>query len=149
MVDSFTVDKLKRLQHMNCSQRERIDSFLEIISTDVNAKQIMMNIGLVDMDLLRTPEYSRMSGYELAQAAMRDIKIQTTMTDAVNIQVFGYNKLITPADLDNWIDEVSETTRLEKMLSDRKKSQMIGDDEIEREVKEKEMALDGVEDFYK
>jgi hypothetical protein len=148
MAVSFTADQLKRLQNMNCSQREKLDSFLEIISTDVNAKQIMMNIGLIDMDLLRTPEYSRMSGYELAQAAMQDIRIQTPMTDTVNIQLFGYSRMITPADLDNWIDEVSETDRLEKMLSDRKRSQ-LNDKEIEREVKEKEMALDGVEDFYK
>lgn len=132
----FLRDLKNNTYHFNI--RQRMKMLLVVIGEHPDSMSLIQNMGIIDPDRIKVLCQKGANGYVLAQALMDSIEISTPNSDELSLKTFGYIKPITPAELDNYIDEVIE--RLENQ-----KQYLKNETEVERI--NQEIALDELEQF--
>ena len=120
------------------NDRQRFQMLMMIIGEHPDSMSLIQNMGIIDLDRIKVLCQKGANGYVIAQALMDSIEISTPNGDELSLKAFGYIKPITPAELDNYIDEVIE--RLENQ-----KQYLKNETEVERI--NQEIALDELEQF--
>lgn len=132
----FLRDLKNNIYHFNI--RQRMKMLLVVIGEHPDSMSLIQNMGIIDPDRIKVLCQKDANGYVIAQALMDSIEISTPNSDELSLKAFGYIKPITPAELDNYIDEVIE--RLENQ-----KQYLKNETEVERI--NQEIALDELEQF--
>ena len=142
--------KLQKLRESDYTLEEKFNFFLDVVGFTPNAKQILANIELVDPDMLRSPMFNTLTASQVVEKVKKQVQIKTVSSSMISVQVFGYDKLITPKDMDNWIDQVANNVQIQRGIELREKQlkEPVQDIEQRKINREQEIALDEMEEFY-
>lgn len=132
----FLRDIRNNIYQMN--NQQRLQMMLIAISEHPDSLSLIRNLDIIDPDLLNQLIMNGANGYAVAQSMLNQIEIKTPNSDDLSMAVFGYVKTITPAELDDYIDEVYG--RIESQ-------QIYSKDLEEARYQEQEIALDELEEF--
>lgn len=129
-----------RNNYYSLSSRQNFQIFLSVISEHPDSLSLLYNLKLLDMDLMNECIRKGITGYDLAQLLLNSIEIKTPNSDELSLSLFGYIKTITPAELNEYIDEV--VTMLNEQIP-------YMEYQDKATVIEQEMTMDEIETFTK
>lgn len=133
------LNKLKR-NYYSLSLRQRFHIFLSVISEHPDSLSLLYNFHLLDIDLMNECIRKGITGYEITQLLLNCIEIKTLNSDELSLSLFGYIKIITPAELNDYIDEV--VTMLSEQIP-------YNEYQDKATIIEQEMTMDEIETFTK
>lgn len=129
-----------RSNYYSLSSRQNFQIFLSVISEHPDSLSLLYNLKLLDMDLMNECIRKGITGYDIVQLLLNSIEIKTPNSDELSLSLFGYVKTITPAELNEYIDEV--VTMLNEQIP-------YIDYQDKATVIEQEMTMDEIETFTK
>lgn len=129
-----------RNNYYDLSSRQKFQFFLFVISEHPDSLSLLYNLQLLDQDLMNECIRKGITGYALAQLLLNSIEIKTPNSDELSLSLFGYIKTITPAELNEYIDEV--VTMLNEQIP-------YMEYQDKATVIEQEMTMDEIETFTK
>lgn len=129
-----------KINYYDMTLKQRTFIFFQIISEHPDSLSILYNMNLIDKDFITVCIQKGLTGYSLSQALINSIEIKTTSSDELSLTLFGYIRTITPAELNDYIDDVvTSITEQIQYLEYQNKGVTI----------EQELALDEIEEFTK
>lgn len=129
-----------KINYYDMTLKQRTFIFFQIISEHPDSLSILYNMNLIDKDFITACIQKGLTGYSLSQALIDSIEIKTTSSDELSLTLFGYIRTITPAELNDYIDDVvTSITEQIQYLEYQNKGVTI----------EQELALDEIEEFTK
>ena len=129
-----------RINCYSLSSKQRFQIFLSVISEHPDSLSLLYNLQLLDLDLMNECIRKGITGYDIVQLLLNSIEIKTPNSDELSLSLFGYVKTITPAELNEYIDEV--VTILNEQIP-------YMEYQDKATVIEQEMTMDEIETFTK
>lgn len=128
------------------SSQKAFTELLEIVQMHPDAMSILGDMKLIDKEHMLALRAKGCTGYALTKAIMNQIEIRTSNSTELSIKMFGYNRMITPSSINNYIDIVATRIQQQKEYTEllNKKSSKEYDDMLQEE----ELTLDELEEFY-
>ncbi|MDQ0361586.1 hypothetical protein [Breznakia pachnodae] len=126
--------------------KEVLQNLIRIIGTHPDAISIFGDMRWINTNQMQRLRENGVSGWGLAQTVLKQMEIRTTNSMELSIKMFGYNKPITPADLDNYIDIVA--TRVQQQKEYTEVANKLHNQSIDDNIQEEDMTMDELGEFY-
>ena len=99
------IAKLKMLrQTSHLPMHEKMNLFIDVLADYPESIEILKKLDLIDPDLLRQAQIGSLNRFGIMMEMKEQISIETEKSADLAIAVYGYNKTITPGNLNELID---------------------------------------------